>query len=185
MKQYHIKTGDKFNRLTAVKLSHIGKHNRSYFLFRCECGNKKILLGSLVKSGNTKSCGCLSAEVKKNRRMPQNHSEITAIILGYKRHAIDRGFKWKLKRNDVENIIKQNCFYCKSIPANIKKTRNSVNGGLLYSGIDRIDSTRDYTKNNVVPCCRICNYAKSNMDTNTFQEWAIKLGKNAMADQWG
>lgn len=185
MKKYHIQPGDKFGRLTAISFHHIGNHYRSYFLFKCDCGNKKIILGSGVVSGNTKSCGCLSVEVKKNRRISKNHSEITAIILGYKRHAINRGFKWELSREVVKEVIKKPCHYCGSPPSNTKKTKNSIGNGLIYSGIDRINSNKNYTKDNIVPCCRICNYAKSNMDVLKFKGWAIRLGKNAMAEQWG
>lgn len=37
------------------------KNKRNYLcsLYRCSCGNEKILQDSRVKSGNTKSCGCL------------------------------------------------------------------------------------------------------------------------------
>jgi len=184
MKKYHIQPGDKFNRLTAIKLDHIGKHYRSYFLFKCDCGNEKVILGAGVVGGNTKSCGCLAQEIKKAKRISKNHSEVTAIILGYKRHAIGRGYKWELTRDDVKNIINKKCYYCDSPPSNIKKTKNSVAGGLKYSGIDRIDSSLDYTVENTVPCCKICNYAKSNMSLEEFQEWAVRLGKKAMAKQW-
>jgi len=37
MKKYHIQPNDKFNRLTCIRLDHVGRHNRSYFVFRCEC----------------------------------------------------------------------------------------------------------------------------------------------------
>jgi hypothetical protein len=184
-KKYHIQPGDVFGRLTAIRFDHIGKHYRSYFLFKCECGKHKVILGSAVVSGNTRSCGCLSAETKKQKRVSRNHSEITAIILGYKRHAIDRGFKWSLSRDFVEMLIGQNCFYCGSRPSNKKKTKDSLGDGLLYSGIDRVDSSKDYTVENVVPCCKICNYAKSNMSVSEFKEWAIKIGSKAMAEQWG
>ena len=127
----------------------------------------------------------MSREIKKQRRISKNHSEITAIILGYKRHAEGRGFKWELSRKFVEQLIKQNCYYCGIVPSNKKKTKNSIDNGLLYSGIDRIDSAKDYTEDNVVPCCKICNYAKSNMNLKEFGEWAIRLGQNAMAEQWG
>lgn len=40
-------------------------------------------------------------------------------------------------------------------------------------------------KNNCVACCKVCNYAKSNIELKAFQKWAIRLGKNAMAEQWG
>ena len=80
--------------------------------------------------------------------------------------------------------VKMNCFYCNSTPNNVKKTKNSINGGLVYSGIDRIDNTKHYTKENSVPCCKICNYAKSNMNLLEFHEWAVRIGKQAMVSQW-
>ncbi|MCK5354032.1 MAG: hypothetical protein KAJ63_02865 [Methyloprofundus sp.] len=154
-------------------------------MFKCACGEEKIIHGSAVISGNTKSCGCLSVEARKSRRLGLNHSEVTAIILGYKRHAIDRGFLWKLTRDEVLLIIFKNCFYCGSTPNNLKKTKNSLSSGLKYSGIDRVDSKQDYKYENVVPCCKVCNYAKSDMSLSEFKVWAIRIGNKAMADQWG
>ena len=40
---------------------------RSYWNCICECGKEKILSGKDVKSGNTKSCGCLEREKKIER----------------------------------------------------------------------------------------------------------------------
>lgn len=180
-----LKKEMKFNRLTIIKFSHSDERWRKWYEVVCDCGTKKIIMGSAMISGNTKSCGCLSKEVRKNKRISKNHSEVTAIILGYKRHAINRGFKWVLSREDVEHIIKQPCCYCGQPPSNKKITKNTLKDGLFYSGIDRIDSKKDYTKDNVVSCCKICNYAKSNMTLNKFKEWAIRIGKKAMADQWG
>lgn len=179
-----LKIGEKFNRLTILKFSYSDKRWRKWYLVRCECGKKKVIMGSAMVSGNTKSCGCLAKETKQAKRISKNHSDTTAIILGYKRHAVRRGFKWLLSREFVERLIKENCVYCGSKPSNIKKTKNSIGNGLVYSGIDRVDSHKDYTEDNVVPCCRICNYAKSSMDLIKFQKWAIRLGKKAMAEQW-
>lgn len=179
-----LNSGEKFNRLTIISFSHSDKRSRKWYNARCDCGKEKIIMGSAMISGNTKSCGCYGREIRKNKRISNNHSEITSIILGYKRHAENRGFKWLLTRMQVENIIDKDCFYCGSNPGNIKKTKNSIGDGLKYSGIDRIDSNKDYTIDNCVPCCRICNYAKSNMNIIEFKEWAIKLGQKAMSDQW-
>lgn len=53
--------GLKFGRLTA--LHEVGKGNRGYiYLFQCDCGNKKELSGSIVKTGKTVSCGCVRSE---------------------------------------------------------------------------------------------------------------------------
>lgn len=177
--------GSKYNRLTVIEYCYSDIRWRKFYKTKCDCGNERIIMGSAMISGNTKSCGCLGIEIKKSKRISENHSEITAIILGYKRHAIDRGFKWNLSRDFIIELIKKNCFYCGNPPSNKKLTKNSLGKGLFYSGIDRIDSKKDYFANNVVPCCKICNYAKSNLTITQFRDWATKLGKRAMADQWG
>ena len=58
MRKPIVKKGDKYNRLTAVQFDH-RRGSTQYWLFKCECGNKKVLQVNNVKSGNTKSCGCL------------------------------------------------------------------------------------------------------------------------------
>jgi hypothetical protein len=183
-KQIFIKPGDKFNRLTAIEFSHIGKHNRRHFKFKCECGNFTTISAEAVTSGNTKSCGCLSLEVKKAKLLPDNLGVIRQIILGYKRHAKRRGFDFLLSENEVINLIKQNCYYCGDPPANIKKTKNCLSG-FVYSGIDRVNSKGNYTTENAVACCEQCNKAKMALSKGDFISWVKKVYKNAMAEQWG
>lgn len=180
-----IQIGDVYTNLTIVSFSHSDKRWRKWYNVKCSCGKDNIVLGSAMTSGDTKSCGCLGTIRRKARRISTNHSEVTAIVLGYKRHAEVRGFKWLLTRSDVENIINKNCYYCGSVPSNIKKTKNSIGDGLRYSGIDRVNSNLDYTLDNTVPCCRICNYAKMNLPIQEFQEWARRLGTKALTEQWG
>ncbi|MGT3716950.1 hypothetical protein ACPA2G_11035 [Staphylococcus aureus] len=49
--------GDKYNRLTAVK-----EIDNRKWLFRCICGNEKVISKYDVQKGHTKSCGCLQKE---------------------------------------------------------------------------------------------------------------------------
>ncbi len=183
MKASEIKPGIKINMLTVVSFSHLNKRHRKYWNCLCDCGTEKKIHGSAMVSGNTKSCGCLAIKEKSNRRISKNHSEITAIILGYKRHALDRGYYWNLSREEVISVISKNCEYCGIEPSNIKKTKNSIGDGMRYSGIDRVDSSLGYFASNVVPACKICNFAKSNMDKNQFRDWALRIGEKAA--QWG
>lgn len=183
MKASDIKPGFKIHRFTVESFSHKDKRHRKWWSCICECGTRKSVHGSAMISGNTKSCGCLADESKGMRRISKNHSEITAIILGYKRHAENRGVAWKLSRPDVESIVSKPCNYCGIPPSNVKRTKNSLHGGLKYSGIDRVDSSGDYVKGNVVPACKICNFAKSDMSTSEFYDWAKRLA--SMAEQWG
>ncbi len=159
-----------------MSFSHIGKHYRRYFKFKCDCGNEKILLGALVSSGNTKSCGCLSREVKKSKLLPNDLGVIRQIILGYKRHAKVRGFKWELSEDEVISIINKPCYYCGIEPSNIKITKNCKQG-FKYSGIDRVNSEFDYFIGNCVPCCNQCNQAKMAMKSDDFMSWIKRVYK--------
>lgn len=59
-------TGQKFGRLTVLERvpSYIipQGYKKSKWKCRCDCGNEKIILGNNLKSGHTKSCGCLKKE---------------------------------------------------------------------------------------------------------------------------
>ena len=60
-------TGMKFGRLTVLRLSHKDKRQECYWLCKCECGNEKTVSGNKLRSGNTKSCGCMQKEFLDGR----------------------------------------------------------------------------------------------------------------------
>lgn len=55
-------SGQKFNRLTAIKRVGKDKGGRSLWMFRCECGKEKVIEGNNVTSGKVISCGCFHKE---------------------------------------------------------------------------------------------------------------------------
>lgn len=178
--------GVKYHNLLVLSFSHRDERGRAYYNTLCDCGKEKTLLGSAVKSGNTKSCGCLRRRLKAETRLPNNQAEVSAVILGYKRHADRRAYPWELDFDFVNDLIRQECYYCKLPPSNLKTLKNSLEA-FKYSGIDRKDNTKGYTKDNVVPCCKICNNAKSDLTLEQFKEWILRIERatKAFADQWG
>lgn len=52
-------TNQKFGRLTAVREVERNKSNQRQWLCECECGNAKVVRMHSLRSGETKSCGCL------------------------------------------------------------------------------------------------------------------------------
>ncbi|MDD5064951.1 MAG: hypothetical protein PHQ35_09390 [Phycisphaerae bacterium] len=59
-------TGRKFGRLTVIGREE-NKNSRVMWLCICDCGKNTIVDGRNLKTGTTKSCGCLSAELKTKR----------------------------------------------------------------------------------------------------------------------
>jgi len=60
-------TGQKYNRLTAIKLE---RHENGvhWWRVRCDCGNEKVISKGSFMHGKAKSCGCLQREVRASRR---------------------------------------------------------------------------------------------------------------------
>jgi hypothetical protein len=51
--------GKSFGKLKVLNEAGRNKNGHLMYLFLCACGNKKEILGSSVRIGSTKSCGCL------------------------------------------------------------------------------------------------------------------------------
>lgn len=64
-------TGQRFGRLTVICQTddHVSKSGciKAQWLCRCDCGNEVAVIGTNLKRGNSKSCGCLNDELRKTR----------------------------------------------------------------------------------------------------------------------
>ena len=58
MSRFKNLVGEKFNKLKVISFVDI-KNKNSRWLCKCECGNKTIAFAQDLKTGHTKSCGCL------------------------------------------------------------------------------------------------------------------------------
>lgn len=58
-------TGQRFGRLVAVERAGRNYARLAMWKCVCDCGNEKICTGASLRSGNTKSCGCLQRDVAK------------------------------------------------------------------------------------------------------------------------
>lgn len=60
-------TGNRYNRLTVMKRAGSNKGGKATWLCQCNCGSQVIVSGVYLRSGHTKSCGCLLAERNRER----------------------------------------------------------------------------------------------------------------------
>ena len=66
--------GQKFGKLTVLRFGHILKR-RSYWECRCECGGAVTVYQYALRSGKTKSCGCLRRDVLVKRNTTHGKSK--------------------------------------------------------------------------------------------------------------
>lgn len=98
--------GQKFGRLKVIKkadyyISPKGQ-KQTQWLCECDCGKKIIVRTTNLKSGNSKSCGCLQEEkrrISKNKKYPQLiYDKSTKRLLNIYRSMINRCYNKNTNR---------------------------------------------------------------------------------------
>lgn len=190
MPKFLDRTNIRYGRL--VVLEHKGKDKRGKHLWlcKCDCGNEKIVVSDNLSSGKSKSCGCLRKEFlsKKGNQFGLYEDRQEAMMKVQYSH-LKRRHKQNGMIGDVldfetfSKISKSKCKYCgleysKEIKdrLNESKSKKSLSDEVLkINGIDRIDNNIGYTKENSVPCCKYCNFAKHTMTEADFYSWIRRV----------
>lgn len=149
------------------------KYNTKY---RRKCGIKAKKY-AIVRNDDKKLCNICKQwlhefEFSKNKRSPDNlnhackkcvshiNKQKQQSLMGkyqkYRSSAKYRNIKFAIAIFDFASIIIQPCHYC-----------GRKDG--IYNGIDRVDNSNGYVKENCVACCSNCNYAKLNLTVEEFK----------------
>jgi len=175
-KNRSVQIGEKYNRLTVMSFE--GGNNG--YTCQCECGKiTSKVRGWELKTGGQKSCGCLIREKTAERRqLPELQGLKNEILHNYQGAAKRRGYDFLLTKEEFYNLIQSNCYYCGAKPSMIHKGTPRImmdTSDFKYNGIDRKDNAQGYTKDNCVPCCKICNTAKASLTSEEWFDWLHRI----------
>lgn len=153
MRQITDITSEKFNLLSVVRLHK--RTNRTYWECECDCGNTTIVEGHKLKSGHTRSCGCI-AKAELIARSTKHGMTNSPEYFAWK-NLINRCEREKDIR--FEKYGKRGIFVC-------DEWRNDFSAFFRDVGerpsdrhsIDRIDNNDGYHKNN-------CRWATAHQQT--------------------
>lgn len=152
--------GNSYSKLTVLSKAGRDKHGHALWACVCECGNTTIALGTKLRSGRTKSCGCLW-------KLPEGEANFNILYWIYERNAKRKNLPFMLSKEKFKELTSQCCYYCGAEPRTYMNDKK-CNGAYVYNGLDRTDNTKGYTRNNIVPCCAICNSMKGTMFKDEF-----------------
>ena len=95
-----IVQGERFNRWTLVKEAPsvtyaYAKRNviRRQVVARCDCGNEKVVDLKSIKIGQSKSCGCIRAEVASETHRDKGIGDLTGARMGLLYYTEEAGYK--------------------------------------------------------------------------------------------
>lgn len=173
--------GSRFGRLVVLEKMPSVKYGLTFkrkWKCVCDCGKKTEVITGQLTSGKTKSCGCAHAKAsvensKKTRHLiAKKDAAFNSVRSIYKLNARKRGLCWEIDDEHARKLFSSNCHFCGLAPSNVYKTTYYKQE---YNGIDRLDNSVGYTKENTVSCCRVCNHAKHTMTEKVFMDWLNRV----------
>lgn len=72
-------TGKRYGKLTVLRKSSDSKSKHIKWICQCDCGKQVEVVGSNLRRGNTKSCGCLRGSVKVINEIGNIYGKLTVI----------------------------------------------------------------------------------------------------------
>ena len=178
--------GNKYGRLTVIERAE-SRSKGARWLCKCSCGNKTTVLGTNLRRGFVQSCGCLCKdtirEIGKATTLFNGEGAFNNLIRTLKQGAKRRNYSWDLTRDQVRELTSQPCYYCDEPPSQQGARKSHAGGIYLFNGLDRVNNTKGYTIDNVVPCCIVCNRAKRTMTQDEFLMWISQVYKHSVSKE--
>lgn len=159
----------------------------------CSCGARFIFVPSLLRVSTHKSCGCKTKKLEKisDGFSKAQKASVRGLYNRTKNHAKHSKKIWDIDMASFEKLVFSLCHYCRREPnklfnvyINTKGVNRQANrrewSELAYitiQGLDRVDSKKGYTLDNVVTCCMTCNFAKHIKPYDEFITWLKDIAK--------
>lgn len=170
--------GKKFGKLTVLKELPERKHGKIIYQCKCDCGNITNVQGTMLRNGNTKSCGCLRYE-PSNIKHGKCNTKLYTTWKNIKQRCYNKNYNRYIDYGGRGIAVCQewlhdfNCFY-----------NWAINNGYQENlTIDRIDNNKGYSPENCrwVDIKTQCNNTRRNVrltynnKTQTIAQWGHEL----------
>lgn len=165
------KIGQTFGGYTII--GYVGKSKWSVpkWNCRCVCGLEKVISGAGLNKKKNKE-GCANCRIKSYGEMHLRYFHNLRRKAGY------RKIKWNLSPKYIwELFIKQNK-KCALSGVDICFVRNFRNNKEQTASLDRIDSSKGYTKNNIQWVHKKINFMKQALEDDQFIFFCTKVAEN-------
>jgi len=162
--------------------------NRYTYIYEClcECGNTIFLPRTSLLTPHTKSCGCIKELVHRKEHNPswRGVGDISSTMYRYfKTMARSRKLVFDLSKQQLWDLfVKQGkCCALSGVPLVFDPVTSNISPNTSAS-LDRIDSSKGYTLDNVQWVHKEINWMKNRFSQDTFIRWCSLVTNNASKD---
>lgn len=141
--------GKIINRLTIIRRTGRDKFGSIIYLCKCSCGNLVNVRGSTIKSGHTKSCGCLRVESSAKLNRTHGMSSKTKLAPEYSAWNNMRNRCYRKSDKRYNNYGGRGITVCDEWRYSFEKFLNDIGRRPSKDhSIDRIDNNGSYSREN-------------------------------------
>lgn len=162
-----IPVGYTYELLTVIEV----KNNK--LICKCRCGNVKTLHSSRIRNKQVKSCGCLNTRIGTENPNFKGYGHIPhSVYTKCKTNGSDRNIDFQLSIKDLDTQYQKQKGKCSisgiDIGFNNDRTKTKI---LSTASLDRIDSSKPYTKDNIQWVHKRVQQMKWTASQEEFIEW--------------
>ncbi len=165
-------TNKRFGFLTALRKSN-SKTGHTYWTCVCDCGNLTDVRADCLLYGIISSCKC--------QRSRNHYKGFNQLAGGYwsrvKKQAKDRNLEFNITIEQAWSLFEKQDKKCALTNREISLTRNKLN---QTASLDRIDSSKGYTLDNIQWVHKDVNKMKNNLPEDKLFFWAKKIYENSL-----
>lgn len=174
-------TGVKCGKLTVIRHLPERKRNSPVWLCFCDCGGEVEVLSYNLLSKKAKSCGCLHKSTGSDHFNWKGFGGISGNYWSsIKRHARDRNLEFLISKEEAMRIFEIQDRRC-ALSGQLLTLPNGADLSDRTASLDRVDSSRGYTVDNIQWVHKLINMAKRDMSDQDFidlcksiVEWSTK-----------
>lgn len=170
-------TNKRFGKLVAVRVDDAPPPKSRpgvWWICKCDCGALKSIPGKRLRDGSYRSCGCAKFDAGDKSHSWTGHKGISGKYWSQlQRNAHRRKIGFELTIQDAWNIFIKQGGKCALTGEPLSLHRPKT------ASLDRINSNKSYTKNNVQWTHIQVNKMKMDMDEKELLDWCSKIYKYA------
>jgi hypothetical protein len=169
-------TGQRFGQLVVLG-KHETKNKRGYWKAKCDCGQETIVQTAKLNNGHTQTCGCSRLRTWEESPMFTGCGKVSGKYFSdIKAGALSRNLKFEITVKDMWDLFVKQEGKCALSKIDIH-FENSKNYSSKTASLDRIDSLKGYTIDNIQWVHKDVNYMKMDLSQEKFINYCKLIAK--------